>query len=287
MDEKSPDNLIPQPINNPHEPKLILFNPKLAFVTYSIALVFILFILFFSTQGSFLQVITAGIAIVGLLMLIAATLTSAIQYILAKRRGQIVDLKKAGIQKMLLIWSPFFVSLIIYAIYGFSYTNSHRPNQATVVSLIRDCKVSSIQDLGNGDVEISEINSDPSQGAIITHSNLNVLNDALKSVNHECTFVKRAYNSDAAITKWLTEDNALTMIRQCKITSIQGYTQENIQSVLGNVTLPASAPTGILLENWGHDQLLYLDQAPLAKVDPVAQQYKSVCNNARLINYGL
>jgi len=276
-----------QPNETAKRPKIIQFNLIFAAISYSLSFVLILFILFFSTQGSFAQVITSSISLVGAFIFTLAIITTLIYYFISKKHGKLIDVNRLTILQILLIWSPLLLSLVFYGLNNHQYSNTNRPNQSTVLSLIDACKVTNVQDIGNGDIEVTETDQDPSKGAIITHGNINTLNSELKTVNNNCTFVKRAYDSNTAITKWLTQDEVASMIKQCKVKSIQGFTQENIQNVLSNVTVPSGASTGFLLEDWGHDELLYINQISLAKIDPVAQQFQKTCNNTNLINYGL
>lgn len=207
-------------------------------------------------------------------------------YLLATRKlatgKQVPSTPKKSSAKSVFLIIGFI--LLLYPIYYAVGLYIYKPlSQEEATALIRDCKVSEVQQINNSELNLNVVDADPSKGPITAHGDLNILENELEIVKQKCTYEKRAYSGSTAITSWLTLDETLVLLKQCKIDSIQAYVQAGLGA---NIPIPEGTPTEILYIDYGGDSaLLYADVNPLIQIDKAVKQSGNSCET--ILNYTL
>ena len=285
MDGQSP---IPQnqdaqiPIEK-RKSKLTRLNLILAAISYSLSLFLIIFLLVFSSQGSFAQVITSSISLVGAVFLILAIAASFIDYFMSKKQGKLIAVNRLTLMQILLIWSPVLLSSVAYGLHLQHYGNSNNPNQARAITLILDCKVSYIQQSTGGLISLEVTDSDPTQGGIYTRANWGTLVNAVNTANRKCPNKTIYYGSESL--SWLTLAESKTMIMQCKLDLVKS---DNVLSHPSthwdyfkarelDSERPTGTETGYLLTKSGNYSVLTADYTLESQITPIVNQYKNTC----------
>jgi hypothetical protein len=180
---------------------------------------------------------------------------------------------------VMIVWSLIMVGILAYLVYNLRYYREHRPSSDKVISMIQQCQVSSIQQLDDGEAEVSVKGADPSRGAVITRGNWDIFVNAVRSSKQKCGEVE--YFNKLTIRKWLSLDEALIAIKDCRVTLVTSYVYDLNYDPFSNeneVERPKGYKTGILLEDFGSLVSLEAVYELKPQIEPTIEQYKNSCH---------
>ena len=289
-----PEQISSPPLKRRHRVTIILLNAIPAGALYIFTFGISLLLLVYSSQGSFLQVLTAPLAFFGMFVFIPIALIDVGILFSLKLRGQRIRSFYPTVRQVLLIWSVFLIAFFFYGldylITGSTYNSIHNPNQNSVVSLINNCKVSSIEQYSDGNnnyISVIEPNAPPSEGAIITHGNWSVFVSAIKAARQKCPDPSNInYSNQTPVYTWISQEEAITMLQNCEISDVldtPGFLQTspywNYFQAQGipSSEMPKGPETGYLLDNPGSYVTLTVNNSLEWHIVPTVDQYKKSC----------